>query len=188
MHTVDRPNAIVTHDSGNPRDQTLTFFEALAPRGYLGWGKSTQLGTGLGVALGAKLAFPDKLVRQRHGRPGLRHGRHGGRDGGARAASPIMTVLLNNSVMGGYGHHMPIASERFSSNQLSGDYAQVAEGLGAYAERVERPDEVVPAIQRAIAETERGRPAVLEIITKEEPIYPSAGAVLASVGEAAVRA
>jgi acetolactate synthase-1/2/3 large subunit len=46
MHTVDRQQTIVTHDSGNPRDQTLTFFQALAPRGYLGWGKSTQLGTG----------------------------------------------------------------------------------------------------------------------------------------------
>ena len=40
----------------------LTFYETLAPRGYLGWGKSTQLGTGLGLALGAKLAAPEKLV------------------------------------------------------------------------------------------------------------------------------
>jgi acetolactate synthase-1/2/3 large subunit len=187
MHTVDRTNAIVTHDSGNPRDQTLTFFETLAPRGYLGWGKSTQLGTGLGLAMGAKLAHPDKLVVNIMG--DLAFGTAGTEvETAVRERIPILTVILNNSVMGGYGHHMPIASERFGSNQLSGRYAQVAEGLGAYAERVERPEEVVPAIRRAIAETEGGRPAVLEMITKEDPVYPSAGAVLASVGEAAVRA
>ena len=51
MHTVDRSKTMITHDSGNPRDQLLTTWEALIPRGYLGWGKSTQLGTGLGVAV-----------------------------------------------------------------------------------------------------------------------------------------
>ena len=59
---LDKSASIITHDSGNPRDQTLTNFEATAPRGYIGWGKSTQLGTGLGIALGAKLAEPDKTV------------------------------------------------------------------------------------------------------------------------------
>ena len=52
---------LVTHDAGNPRDQTLPFFEAIAPRGYIGWGKSTQLGYGLGITMGAKLAEPKKL-------------------------------------------------------------------------------------------------------------------------------
>src|SRR3979411_3205571 len=61
-NTLDRQRAIITHDSGNPRDQTLTTYEATVPRSYLGWGKSTQLGTGLGMALGAKLAQPDKMV------------------------------------------------------------------------------------------------------------------------------
>jgi acetolactate synthase-1/2/3 large subunit len=183
MHTVDRPNTIVTHDSGNPRDQTLTFFETLAPRGYLGWGKSTQLGTGLGLAMGAKLAHPDKLVVNIMG--DLAFGTAGTEvETAVRERIPIMTILLNNSVMGGYGHHMPTASERYGSNQLSGRYSQVAEGLGAYAERVERPDEVVPAIQRAIRATQEGRPAVLEMITKEEPVYPAASGVLASVGDA----
>jgi len=60
VQNLDRKNVIITHDSGNPRDQTLPFFEVVAPRGYLGWGKSTQLGTGYGMALGAKLAFPEK--------------------------------------------------------------------------------------------------------------------------------
>jgi thiamine pyrophosphate-dependent acetolactate synthase large subunit-like protein len=185
MHAVDRRNTIVTHDSGNPRDQMLTFYEALAPRGYLGWGKSTQLGTGLGLALGAKLAAPEKLVVNVMG--DLAFGTAGMEvETAVRERIPILTVILNNSRMGGYGHHMPVASERFGSNRLSGDYAAVAAGLGAHSERVERPDEVAAALGRGIAATREGRPAVLEMITKEEPVYPMARAVLEEVGQAAM--
>jgi acetolactate synthase-1/2/3 large subunit len=184
---LDRAQAIVTHDSGNPRDQTLTTYEAIAPRGYLGWGKSTQLGTGLGIALGAKLAHPDKTVVNIMG--DLAFGTVGMEvETAVRERLPIMTVILNNSVMGGYGHHMPNASERFGSNRLSGSYARVAEALGAHAERVERPDDVEAAIQRGVAATRDGRPAVLEMITKEDPVYPAATQVIPEVSAALLAA
>ena len=51
MQTVDIANTIVTHDSGYPRDQLVPFWPVTTPRGYLGWGKSTQLGYGLGLAV-----------------------------------------------------------------------------------------------------------------------------------------
>jgi acetolactate synthase-1/2/3 large subunit len=179
-NTLDRERAIVTHDSGNPRDQTLTTYEATVPRSYLGWGKSTQLGTGLGMALGAKLAQPDKIVVNIMG--DLAFGTVGMEvETAVRERLPIMTVILNNSVMGGYGHHMPTASERFGANRLSGSYAQVALALGAHAERVERPDDVVAAIQRGIAATREGRPAVLEMITKEDPVYPAAAQLIPEI-------
>ncbi|HEV7216799.1 MAG TPA: thiamine pyrophosphate-requiring protein, partial [Chloroflexota bacterium] len=176
---VDPRQAIVTHDSGNPRDQLLTFYEALTPRGYLGWGKSTQLGTGLGMALGAKLAAPEKLVINVMG--DLAFGTAGMEvETAIRSGLPILTILLNNSCMGGYGHHMPTASERFGANRLSGRYAEVAAALGAYSEQIQRPEEVGPAICRGIESTRNGRTAVLEFITKEEPIFPAARAALAA--------
>jgi acetolactate synthase-1/2/3 large subunit len=185
MHALDRTRSIVTHDSGNPRDQTLTTFEALEPRGYIGWGKSTQLGTGLGIALGAKLAQPDKTVVNIMG--DLAFGTVGMEvETAVRERLPILTVILNNSVMGGYGHHMPTASDRYGANRLSGNYARVAEGLGAHAERVERPGEVRAAFERAIAVTADGRPAVLEMITKEEPDYPAAAQLLREVASEAL--
>lgn len=178
--TLDRARSIVTHDSGNPRDQTLTTYEAVAPRGYLGWGKSTQLGTGLGIALGAKLAHPDKTVVNIMG--DLAFGTVGMEvETAVRERLPIMTVILNNSVMGGYGHHMPTASQRFGSNRLSGSYARVAEALGAHAERVERPDDVVAAIERGVAATREGRPAVLEMVTREDPVYPVAAQLIPKI-------
>ena len=55
---------------------------------------------------------------------------------------------------------------------MGGEYAKVAEGLGAYAERVDSPDEVGPAIRRAIEANGTGQPALLEMITKEEENVP----------------
>ena len=168
--TVDRANTIVTHDSGNPRGQMVPFYEALTPRGYLGWGNSTQLGTGLGIAMGAKLAAPNKLVVNVMGDAAV--GMAGmDFETPVRERIPILTIILNNSVMGGYAEHFPVAAERYYSNRLSGDYTKLAEALGAYSERVEKPQDIVPAIQRGIRVTAEGRPAVLEMITKEESVF-----------------
>ncbi|HEY3063425.1 MAG TPA: thiamine pyrophosphate-requiring protein [Chloroflexota bacterium] len=174
---LDRTRSIVTHDSGNPRDQMLTTFEALVPRGYLGWGKSTQLGTGLGMALGAKLAKPDHTVVNVMG--DLAFGTVGMEvETAVREHLPILTVILNNGRMGGYDHHMPAASERYGSNLLSGNYATVAAGLGAHSEQVSDPGEVRSAIGRALEATRNGRPAVLEMLTAQDTNYPMAGAAL----------
>jgi len=169
--TIDRANAIVTHDSGNPRDQLLPFYEAIVPRGYLGWGKSTQLGYGYGLALGAKLAAPRKLVVNVMGDAAF--GMVGmDVETAARERIGVLTILLNNSVMGGYDRSMPVAAERYRTHRLSGDYAAVASGLGAHAERVTSPADVAAAIARAAKVTMSGTPAVLEFITRAEPEVP----------------
>ena len=169
--TIDRANAIVTHDSGNPRDQLLPFYEAVTPRGYLGWGKSTQLGYGYGLALGAKLAAPQKLVVNVMGDAAF--GMVGmDVETAAREGIGVLTILLNNSVMGGYDRAMPVAAERYESHRLSGDYTAVAAGLGAHAERVTRAADVAPAIARAAKITMGGKPAVLEFITRADPEVP----------------
>jgi thiamine pyrophosphate-dependent acetolactate synthase large subunit-like protein len=165
---IDRANAIVTHDSGNPRDQLLPFYEAIAPRGYLGWGKSTQLGYGYGLALGAKLAAPSKLVVNVMGDAAF--GMVGmDVETAVRERIGVLTILLNNSAMGGYDRAMPVAAQRFHTDRLSGDYTKVASGLGAHTERVSHAEDIGPAIARAATITMAGKPAVLEFITRPEP-------------------
>ena len=168
---VDVANAIVTHDSGYPRDQLVPFWQTVTPRGYIGWGKSTQLGYGLGLAMGAKLAAPEKQVVNFMGDAAF------GMSGidietAVRSQIPILTVILNNGVMTHYNESMPYASEHWGSDRLSGDYAKVAEGLGAYAEKVHAPDQISAAIRRGIAANEAGQPAVLEMMTKAETNVP----------------
>jgi acetolactate synthase-1/2/3 large subunit len=171
MHTVDRRRTIVTHDSGNPRDQIVPFWESLIPHGYIGWGKSTPLGAGLGLAMGARLAAPDKLVVNLMGDAAF--GMVGmDFETAVRSRLPILTVVMNNGLMGGYDKYLPVATERYGTRYLSGDYAKVADGLGGYSERGEKPHELAPALRRAIAETEAGRAALVEVLTREEPDFP----------------
>ena len=133
-----------------------------------GWGHSTQLGFSLGAAMGAKLAAPEKLVVNVMGDAAF--GMVGmDVETAVREQIPILTLLLNNSAMGNYERHIPIASERYGTKFLSGNYSQVARGLGAHSKRVEQPGEIVPALEEAIRATRDGKPALLEFITREEP-------------------
>lgn len=175
MSVVDRRQTIITHDSGTPRDQLAPFWETLAPRSFIGWGKSTQLGSSLGFAMGAKLAAPDKLVIHFLGDTAL--GMCGmDLETAVRERIPIVTVLVNNGLMGGYERHIPVASEKYRSRFLSGDYSKLAEGLGVAVERVTEPGQIIPGLRRAIQTTgfrteggaATGRPALVEFITREE--------------------
>ena len=164
---VDAARTIITHDSGYPREQLAPFWETVTPRSYIGWGASTQLGYGLGLAIGAKIADPDRQVVNvmgdaAFGMAGLDV------ETAVRSEIPIITVVLNNGVMTHYDHHMAYASERWGSNRLGGDYAAVGAGLGAYAEKVTAPDQIAPAIRRAVEANREGRPAVIETVTKVE--------------------
>ncbi len=175
MHTVDRTKTILTHDSGHPRDQTIPFYQPIIPRGYLGWGNSSQLGYSLGLSMGAKLAAPDKLVATIMGDAAI--GMCGmDIETAARLQIPVLIIVLNNHVLSGYSRNYPVAAERFGFTELYGEYANVAKALGGYGERIEDPGEIVPAIKRAQEVMATGRPALLEFMTKEENTlarYPS---------------
>ena len=167
MQVLDRKETIITHDAGNPRDQMLPFYESIIPGGYIGWGKSTTLGSGMAFAMGAKLARPDKTVINfmgdaAFGMVGMDF------ETAVREGIPILTIIINNSMLGGYHKHLPIASERYNLKLISGDYTKIAEGLGGYSERVEQPHDIIPAIQRAKKALNSGQPALIEIITREE--------------------
>lgn len=165
--TVDVDNTIITHDAGSPRDQLSPFWVSRTPLSYLGWGKTTQLGYGLGLAMGAKLAAPDKLCINVWGDAAI------GFTGmdfetAVRERIPILSILLNNFSMAIELKVMPVSTEKYRSTDISGDYAAMARAFGGYGERIERPEDIIPAIQRGIAATKEGKPALLEFITSKE--------------------
>ena len=166
LHTVDVRNTIITHDAGSPRDQLSPFWRSETPLSYLGWGKTTQLGYGLGLAMGAKLAAPDKLCINVWGDAAI------GFTGmdfetAVRERLPILSILMNNFSMAIELKVMPVSTEKYRSTDISGNYADFAKALGGYGERVTEPGEIQAAIRRGIAKTREGTPALLEFITEK---------------------
>ena len=146
----------------------MPFYRSGGPRSYLGWGKSHGLGTGLGLVIGAKLAKPEKVCVNfmgdaAFGMTGLDF------ETAVRSGIPIITVVLNNSTMAVETQSMATSHELFGTRDLGGNYADMGRAMGGYAERVEDPAEVGPAIARARRVTEEeGKPALLEFLTAAE--------------------
>ena len=164
---VDKAATVITHDAGSPRDQTTPFWQATTPLSYIGWGKTTQLGYGLGLAMGAKMAHPDKLCINVWGDAAI------GFTGmdfetAARERIPILSILFNNFSMAIEIPIMPVSQEKYGSIEISGHYADMATAFGGYGERITDPNDIVAALERGIEATKNGQPALLEFITDQE--------------------
>ena len=179
MRAVDPARAVITHDSGYPRDHLAPHYVSTRPRGYLGWGNSTPLGSSLGLALGAKVAAPDKLSvcflgDAAFGQCGLEL------ETAVRNKIPVLCILVNNSEMTGYGDHQRVAEERFGLKALSGRYAEIGSALGAESSRITEPGQVAGSIQEGIARAEAGAVVLLEFITAPLRHRIASAAVFAS--------
>jgi thiamine pyrophosphate-dependent acetolactate synthase large subunit-like protein len=164
---VDKDNTVITHDAGSPRDQLSPFWESTVPLSYIGWGKTTQLGYGLGLAMGAKLARPEALCINVWGDAAI------GFTGmdfetAVRERLPILSILFNNFSMAIELPIMRVATEKYRSTDISGNYSEMAQAFGGYGERVTDPNEIVAALKRGIEATERGQAALIEFITEKE--------------------
>ena len=165
--TLDRENSVVTHDAGAPRDSIIPFYTATTPHSYIGWGKSTHLGYGIPLMIGAKLADPDRFCLNFMGDGAF------GMSGldietSVRAGAPITTVVLNNGGMATYPGGYPTANELFGLTRMGGNYAMIAEGMGAVGITVTQPSEIAPALRRAQQLNREGRTVLLDIHTNLE--------------------
>ena len=84
-----------------------------------------------------------------------------------RERIPILSILMNNFSMAIELKVMPVATEKYRSTDISGNYADFARALGGYGERISEPEQIVPAIRRGIEKTRDGTPALLEFITEK---------------------
>jgi len=164
---VDKSKVVITHDAGSPRDQLVPFWQATHPLTYIGWGKTTQLGYGLPLAMGAKLAKPDHLCINVWGDAAI------GFTGmdfetAVRERIPILSILFNNFSMAMEIPIMKVSDGKYNTCDISGNYADMAKAFGGYAERITDPNDIVNALKRGIAATERGEAVLLEFITCKE--------------------
>ncbi|MBW2064358.1 MAG: hypothetical protein JRJ03_05435 [Deltaproteobacteria bacterium] len=113
----------------------MPFYEVTMPGGFIGWGKTTTLGSSLPFAMGAKLANPEKMVVNIMGDASI--GMTGfDLETASREAIPILTIILNNGRFGGYRSTQPVATERYNIDRCGGEYAKIAQGMGLHSERV----------------------------------------------------
>ncbi len=164
---LDKVNSIVTHDAGAPRDTIMPFYTSTVPHSYIGWGKTTHLGYGIPLMIGAKLAKPEKFCLNFMGDGAF------GMSGldietSVREGAPITTVVLNNGGMATYPGGYPVANELFGTTRMTGDYAKIAEGLGAVGITVTQPGDVAAALKRARQLNAEGKTVLLDIHTNLE--------------------
>jgi acetolactate synthase-1/2/3 large subunit len=151
---------------------TRFLFESRSFRQYRGW--SGALGTGLGTALGVKLARPGDTVVCVIGDGAFHYNPVPAALGFAQQYGlPILIVVCDNrgytsqtwNVHKYFAGGAAVRSGQFFGDVLSPtpDYVKVVEAYGGTGERVENTAALEPAITRALAALEAGRPALLDV-------------------------
>jgi acetolactate synthase-1/2/3 large subunit len=166
-NVLDNENSIVTHDAGAPRDSIVPFYQATTPHSYVGWGKTTHLGFGIPLMIGAKMANPDKFCLNLMGDGAF------GMSGldietAVRSGFAITTVLLNNGGMATYPGGFPTAREEFGVSHMQGDYAKIAEGMGAVGLTVTRVSEMAGALEQAKTLNAEGKTVLIDVHSNME--------------------
>jgi thiamine pyrophosphate-dependent acetolactate synthase large subunit-like protein len=163
---VDPDRTIALHDAGGSRGYLSPFWETTRPRNYIGMGGMAAMGWSLGAAIGVKLGRPDHLVFHLLGDASF--GMVGMElETAVRMGISTLTIVVNNGGTG--GALMTMDQPNMTPPEmaeLGGNFSLVAQGLGAYAERVEQPADLVPAYRRAIAATEAGQAALVEVMIR----------------------
>jgi thiamine pyrophosphate-dependent acetolactate synthase large subunit-like protein len=174
MKVLDPKASFLTADSGNTRDQTSTVYEAQIPRGHLGWGNVSTLGFSLAGAIGAKLAFPDRVCVNITGDAGVCY-MMGDFEACARHGIGITTLHINNGGYSGYGPgfwgggHDPYTWK--VSDHTQACMSDMARAVGLHSEQVKEPAEIIPAMKRAFDANAKGKPAYIEFICSHYPVH-----------------
>jgi len=163
------PHTLFTTACGLTQIWSGQFQHGAGPRTYLASGGAGTLGYDLPAAIGAKVARPESTAVAVVG------------DGGfgftveelAMACQfriPVVVVIVNNGYLSLIRQNQRYAYEYeygvdLTYDGMGIDFCRLAEAFGAYAERVTRPEEIRPALQRAAA---CGRPAVVDILVDRQ--------------------
>jgi len=170
IREVLEKDAIVLADCGNNLAWTEHFLPVYLPKTFLVDGGHTHMGASIPLAIGVKLAKPNRKVLAIVG------------DGSFMMQGkeiltavnyqiPIVCCILEDKKLGAIRDRQVLAySGKIVGTDLQNpDFVKFAESLGAYSERVEKAEEIKPALKRAF---EAGKPAVLNILIDKEEMHP----------------
>ena len=164
-------NSIIVEETITHRNFIQRF--AVRPGAY--FRANGGLGVGLGTAVGSKLAHPDKPVIFFVGDGTYNYNPVLAGLGLCQEFNlPILTIVMNNgsyaAMISGYKKHYPQGTAVRRNAYLGvnitpqPDYAMIAEAFDAYGEKVIEPDEIEPALNRALEQLANGRAALLDVV------------------------
>jgi acetolactate synthase-1/2/3 large subunit len=169
-------DAIVTLDCGISQIWATQLFDAYVPRSFLITGRAGTMGWGLGAALGAQLAHPERQVINLLGDASLGMSLQELATA-AKHNIPVVVVVLNNSLFGLIRQQQNllynrrwISTELEYENRIQGhsrglDFVATARGMGVEAELIKKPRQIQAALRRAFSER---RPYLIEVLVDPE--------------------
>ena len=183
LDRISPEDTIVVTEVGQHQMWTSQFYNFSKPRTFLTSGGLGTMGYGLGAAMGAKVAFPDRLVVNIAG-DGCFRMNFNEIATAVRNNIPIVQVVINNHVLGMVRQWQDLYYEkRYSHTTLVDkvDFVKLAEAMGAKAYRITKLEEVVPVLTEAINQKE---PVVVDCqIDSDIKVFPmvSPGAAISEV-------
>ena len=173
-------DAIIATGVGQHQMWAAQFYRFTHPRTWLTSGGLGTMGYCLPAAIGAQVAYPDRLVIGIDGDGSFQMTSHELATA-VQYKLPVKIVILNNYYLGMVKQWQELFyNKRYSHSYLGNipDYVKLAEAYGAKGFRATKPHEVVPTLQQAFATP---GPVVTEVVVdSEEKVYPMvpAGAAL----------
>jgi acetolactate synthase-1/2/3 large subunit len=157
------PNTILVSDGSSPFMWASSHFLVDAGPTFLTPRGTGAIGTGLPMALGAKLAAPEKDVICLEGDGGITCGPLAELETAARCKIGVTTIVFNNGLLGHERYNMWGRPAEYM-DFLPMDFATVARGLRCEGIRVEQPSELWPAIERGIEAGREGKPTLIDVV------------------------
>ena len=172
LDELTKGDAIIVTDVGQHQMWAAQYYTFSKPRTLLTSGGLGTMGYGLGAAIGAKVAFPDRQVINIGGDGCFRMNMNELATA-SRYQIPVIEIIIDNSALGMVRQWQTLFyGERYSATVIEDkvDYCKVAEGLGCLAIRVTEPSEVEPALKKALS---AGVPTVIDVVINEDDkVFP----------------
>ncbi len=158
--------AFVVVDGGNTGVWASYLTRIYEPRTFLWAGNMGHLGAGLPFALAAKLAHPERHVFILHG-DGAFMFLPQELETARRLGLAVVDIIFNDRAFGMIksGQRLACEGRHVGVDFFDVRYDRLAEAMGCYGERIAHPDEIGPALKRAV---DSGLPAVLDVLVDEE--------------------